>query len=215
MSEARTRLAAARLYLLATTALCRRPLIETVALALEGGVDVVQLREKEIGDRAFLRLARTVCEVARAADVVFLLNDRVAVAQITDCDGVHVGQDDLHAAMVRGLLPEGYLVGVSAHDPEQARAAEAEGADYIGVGPAFATSTKDTGYSFLGPDGAAEIARAVPIPAFAIGGIGTANVTDLVAAGIRRIAVSSAILGAADPVRAASDLAAALGRTDS
>ena len=188
-----------RLYLLATPGLCRRPIVEVVTRAIEGGVDIVQLRVKDIGDGDFLDLSIEVGNAVRRAKAIFLLNDRVAVGLVTACDGVHLGQEDLPLHLARSLLKDDALIGVSTHDPLQARAAAAGGADYIGVGPAFPTGTKDTGYDPKGAREVAEIAACVSIPAFAIGGITLENLPLLHEAGIDRVAVSSAILSAQDP----------------
>lgn len=208
--ENRQRLREARLCLLATTALCGgRPLSETVRLALAGGVDVVQLREKEIEDGAFLALARELAPVVGAAGALFLLNDRVDLALEAGCDGVHVGQGDLPLPEARRRLGPDAILGLSTHTPEEADRAVALGADYVGVGPVFATATKDTGHAPLGPAGAAALVRGLPIPAFAIGGIGPANAAALAAVGLTRFAVSAAILAAPDPAAAARAILAA------
>lgn len=206
MDDLRERLADGRLYLLATTALCRRPLVETVRLAVAGGVDVVQLREKEADDRALLGLAREVADAARAGGALFVVNDRIKVARDAGADGVHLGQGDRSVAEARALLGDRPLVGLSTHDRDQAAAAVDLGADYLGFGPVFATATKATGYTPRGADLAGEVGRTVPRPVFAIGGIDEANLPALVAAGARRIAVSSAICGADDPEAAARAL---------
>ncbi len=200
------RLGRARLYLLATPGLCRRPLVEVVTRAIEGGVDIVQLREKDISDGDFLDLSIEVGNAVRHAKAEFLLNDRVAVGQVTACDGVHLGQEDLPLHLARSLLGDDALIGVSTHNPDQAREAEAGGADYIGVGPAFPTGTKDTGYRPKGPKEIAAIAACVSIPAFAIGGITLENLPLLREAGIDRVAVSSAILSAGDPSEVARQM---------
>jgi thiamine-phosphate pyrophosphorylase len=210
VTDARERLEAARLYLLATTSLCTRPLTETVRAAVAGGVDAVQLREKEMTDREFLPFAEEVGAVVRGTGALFLVNDRVAIARLVSADGVHLGQDDLPVEAARVVLGDEPIVGVSTHDVAQARAAEASAADYVGVGPTFATTTKDTGYTPRGVELAAEVTRAIDPPAFAIGGITEENLPQLVAAGVRRAAVSSAICGADDPGAAAARMKAIL-----
>lgn len=200
----------ARLYLLATTGFCRGPLLETVLRAIEGGVDFVQLREKHLGDGEFLTLSARIRDAVHDAGATFILNDRVAVAQVTACDGVHLGQEDLPLALARPLLGDRLMIGISTHDVDQARSAAEGGADYIGVGPTFRTGTKDTGYEPKGPAEIATIASSVPIPAFAIGGITPENLPQLIAAGVRRVAVSSAILSAKDPCEVAREMKAML-----
>lgn len=198
----------ARLYLLATAKLCGGPLLDTILRAIEGGVDLVQLREKHLGDGEFLALSAELRDAVHDAGAAFILNDRVAVAQVTACDGVHLGQEDLPLPFARPLLGDRLMIGISTHDVEQARRAAVGGADYIGVGPAFRTGTKDTGYEPMGPAGISAIASSVPIPAFAIGGITLENLPQLIAAGVRRVAVSAAILSAEDPGEVAREMKA-------
>jgi thiamine-phosphate pyrophosphorylase len=202
----REQLEGARLYLLATAKLCHAPLLDTVLRAIEGGVDVVQLREKHLSDGEFLEISFGLEEAVRDAGALYLLNDRVAVAQVTGCDGVHLGQEDLPLSIARHLLGDEALIGISTHTPLQAKRAEQGGADYIGVGPSFNTGTKDTGYAPKGPEEIAKIAASVSIPAFAIGGITLENLPELHAAGVNRIAVSSAVLSAEDPQRVAAEM---------
>jgi thiamine-phosphate pyrophosphorylase len=201
----------ARLYLLATTGLCRSPLPGTIREAVHGGVDIVQLREKQLGDAAFLELSNDIGGLVRQGGALFILNDRVAAAQVTACDGVHLGQEDLPLRLARDLLGADALIGISTHSREQAREAERGGADYIGVGPTFPTGTKDTGYAPLGPEEVAAIADSVSIPAFAIGGITPENLPQLRMAGVSRAAVSSALLRAKDPGEVARRMKEILG----
>ena len=204
--DVRTRLDGARLYLLATTALCRRPLEATIRDAIAGGVDVVQLREKGLPDADFLALALRIGDAVRDAGALFLLNDRVEIAASIECDGVHVGQEDAPVPEVRAILGPEKMIGLSTHSHEQASEAVAFDADYVGIGPTFVTRTKDTGYSPRGVELAGDVTHALPIPAFAIGGITVANLPALVAAGVRRIAVSSAVCSVDDPRSAAEQL---------
>jgi thiamine-phosphate pyrophosphorylase len=200
----------ATLYLLATRALCRRPLFETIRLAIEGGVEAVQLREKEATDAEFEDLAGEVGEVVRAAGALFIVNDRVEIAARMPCDGIHVGQEDRPVPEVRRIVGDDARIGLSTHSVEQALEAVALGADYVGIGPTFPTTTKETGYSPRGVALAGEVTTAVPVPAFAIGGINAVNLPALISAGVRRIAVSSAICAAGDPRAAAAELATLL-----
>ena len=134
--------------------------------------------------------------------MLLIINDRPDVAALCGADGVHVGQDDLPVADARRIVGAGRLVGVSTHTLAQARPAAADGADYIGVGPMFATATKDAG-PVAGPQLLRQVAAEVPLPHVAIGGITADNVAQLVAAGARRVAVCSAVIAAADPQAAA------------
>lgn len=168
------------------------------AAALAGGAPCVQLRAKHLPARVLLAEARAIRAKARATGALFIVNDRVDVAVACDADGAHVGQDDLPAARARRLLPPGRILGVSTHTLEQARRAVQDGADYIGVGPVFATATKDTGYPPLGLAGLAAIARAVRVPVVAIGGIGPAEAAQVIRAGAMAAAVISALMTAPD-----------------
>src|SRR6185369_2445045 len=163
---------------------------EAVRAAIAGGVDAVQLREKITPDREVLEIGRSLREATAREGIPFIVNDRPDLAVILGADGVHLGQDDLPVAAARGILGAGRVVGVSTHAPDQARQAQREGADYLGAGPAFPTTTKDAGAP-LGPEGVAAIVRATELPAFAIGGISRQNIGSLAAAGVGRVAVAS------------------------
>lgn len=198
------RLASARLYVVTSAA--HAPLVEEVVrAACDGGVAVVQLRRKgDEGLEAF-RLAERCRAITADAGVLFVVNDRLDVAMAVDADGVHLGQSDLPLAVARRLWP-GRLCGRSTHSLAQALAAVEEGADYIGVGPVFATPTKPgrpaVGLSLLG-----EVATAsLGIPWFAIGGIDAANLPDVLRAGAQRVAVVRAVCDAADVAAAARAL---------
>ena len=195
------------LYLLFTPAACRAEPWATLEAALDGGVDLVQWRSKRADEAAASRCVQ-IC--ARYA-VPVIVNDDVDLAIRIGARGAHVGQSDLPAALARARLgPEPWL-GVSTHDQVEISRAQADGADHIGFGPVFATTTK--GYAAGCPRGALALARArSALPLFAIGGIGPDNVAAVVAAGCRRIAVAAAVLGAADPRRAAAALRRGLGR---
>jgi len=217
------RLESSHLYLLATESICTQDREATVAAALEGGVDIVQLREKGDDSARVLDRARSLRELTARAGALFVINDRPDLALLSQADGVHVGQDDLSIADVRAVVGDELLVGVSTHSTEDARAAVRQGADYIGVGPMFPTTTKDAGPIF-GPDGLAAVLGEVlgesvlgesvlgesVLPAFAIGGIDSRNIEELRAVGGTRVAVSSAILTDPDPRAASATLRAAL-----
>ncbi|HXY37830.1 MAG TPA: thiamine phosphate synthase [Planctomycetaceae bacterium] len=199
-------LADRRLYLLATEALCPQGLGPAVRSALAGGVDVVQLREKEMPERRLLALGRRVREWAREAGALFVVNDRPDLAVASDADGVHVGQDELPVKEARAIVGPHRLVGVSTHTIEQARQAVLDGADYLGIGPVFPSATKSFD-SLAGLELVREVAAEISLPWFAIGGINAENISEVVRAGAQRIAVSNAILGAEDPASAAQTLA--------
>ncbi|MCE9634859.1 MAG: thiamine phosphate synthase [Planctomycetes bacterium] len=214
MTTRRERLAAARLYVLATTAISRGPLLSTVEQALLGGATMIQLREKSMSDAETLDLARRLRVLCDAHGALLIVNDRVEIARDAGADGVHLGQDDRPVADARRILGPQALVGVSTHDAEELRRALADGADHVGVGSVFATSTKGRAVPVSGPAALAPVAAAAEaagVPAFAIGGITPANVAEVAAAGFRRIAVSAGVLAAESPRAAAAALVAALG----
>lgn len=201
------------LYLVADAGYAEgRDLPALVEAAVRGGATVVQLRAKDLPARAFAALAVETARRLAPTGVPLLVNDRVDIALACGAAGVHLGQDDLAVPDARRMLGPGAVIGVSVNTPEEARRAAAEGADYVGAGPAFATSTKDTPLAVLGPDGIARIRRTVGIPVVAIGGITAANAASLAAAGADGVAVVSAILGTPDPEAAAADIARAFGR---
>jgi len=193
-----------RLYLIVTPSLCR-DMAQTVAAAIEGGVDAVQLREKCSDDAQYVRHARELVSVCAGA-VPLLLNDRWDLVESTGADGVHLGQDDASIESVRRALGPDIVLGLSTHDRAEVQAARGRGADYVGLGPMFATGTKRLTRA---PGGAALLASvldATSLPIFPIGGIDIDSLPDLVAVGARRCAVSSAICAAGDPKGAAAIL---------
>jgi thiamine-phosphate pyrophosphorylase len=196
---------AARLCLLFTPSLCRLDPWTTLALALEGGVDLVQWRSKH-RDAAGSERCRALCATA---GVPMIVNDDVALAVALDVAGAHVGQDDMPPLQARARLGQHKILGVSTHDLAQVAAAAAATADYVGFGPCYPTATK--GYRHgLGPAAAGAATRAARVPVFAIGGIDATRARELVAAGCSRLAVATAILHADDPAGAARALRSAL-----
>ena len=168
-----------------------------VRQALSGGVTMVQLREKEQHGDGLIEEAREIREICHSFGVPFLIDDDVELARKVDADGVHVGQEDMEAARARSILGPGKILGVSARTLEQARAAEAAGADYLGVGAVFPTGTKDDAKS-VSLDSLREICGSVKIPVVAIGGIGKKNLLQLSGSGIAGVAVVSAIFAQED-----------------
>ncbi len=207
--NARTRLADARLYVLLTGSQCAAALDWTIQQAAEGGADVFQLREKTLTDRELIDRAARMRKWTRDAGVLFVVNDRPDIAKLVGADGVHLGQDDLPVAAARRIVGPDVLIGVSTHTIEQVRRAVLDGADYLGVGPTFPSNTKSFDH-FPGLDFVREATAETTLPAFALGGIGPGNVAAVVAAGGRRIAVSSAVATADDPQAAAATLKWAL-----
>lgn len=213
--EPSARLRAAKLCLLATASVSRRPLLDAVAAAIAGGVDMVQLREKSAGDPDVLAAARSLRALCERHGALFVVNDRIEVARDAGADGVHLGQDDAAVVAARASLPEGTIVGVSTHDLGELRRALADGADYVGVGAVFATRTKGRDVPVSGPATLAPLAAAAEaagVPAFAIGGITPRNASEVAAAGFSRIAVCAGVLAADDPGAAAAAILSALRR---
>ncbi len=168
---------------------------------LTAGVDVLQLRDKQLPDRELLARARALRKLTSPCHTLFIMNDRVDLAVLAEADGVHVGQEELSVAEVRRILgPEG-LIGVSTHSLDQARQAVLDGADYLGCGPTFPSATKSFG-QFAGVEYLQQVANEIRLPAFAIGGIDAQNVSQVRAAGFHRIAVSHSVVKAADPAAA-------------
>jgi thiamine-phosphate pyrophosphorylase len=164
---------------------------------LEGGVTILQLRVKTMAPREFFELARRVRTETRAHGCKLIVNDRVDIALACDANGVHLGQEDLPLTSGRKLMAE-KMVGISTHDIGQAKEAEQSGADYIGFGPMFGTTTKATGYSARGVEMLRQVRAAVKLPIVAIGGINEQNVRQVWQAGADSAAIISDILGADD-----------------
>ncbi len=180
---------------------------EAVAASiLDGGCAVLQLRAKSLGDRELLALADRLRGLCRRSGVPFVLNDRPDIAVLVEADGVHVGQDDLPPGAVRRVVGERMAIGVSTHDLDQAACAAADGADYIGYGPVFATRSKANPDPVVGLGGLRAVVARVGIPVVAIGGIDEANVASVAATGARYHAVIGALSGAADVAAAARAL---------
>jgi thiamine-phosphate pyrophosphorylase len=207
LRDRRARLQRAALYLVCSTRPGARALDELLAAALEGGVDVVQLRDKQATDEQLLAAAATARRRCDDAGALLILNDRPDLVAAADADGCHVGQDDMDVAAARALAGPQALVGRSTHTP--AEIAAGADADYLGVGPVHATPTKP-GRPAVGLELVRHAAEHAPVPFFAIGGIDAANAGAVAAAGARRIAVVRAIADAADPRAAAAELCATL-----
>jgi thiamine-phosphate pyrophosphorylase len=185
--------------------------VDIATAAARGGAGIVQLRHKTLARGDLLDLARRIRTVTAHAGVLFVVNDHVDIALLSGADGVHLGPDDLSVASARRVAGDRLLIGASASSPEAARAAVADGADYLGSGPAFATPIK-TEKQVIGPRGVVAIAAAVgpEVPVFAIGGIDESNIAQLIAEGLRRVCVIRAVSGAPDPEQAARRLHAML-----
>jgi thiamine-phosphate pyrophosphorylase len=178
--------------------------VGVAAALLEGGADLLQLRAKGRDTMTIRRVAETLIPLCRAAGVAFILNDFPALALELGADGVHIGQDDGSLAAARAIIGPGKIIGRSTHSLEQARAALAEGFDYIGYGPLFPTPTKQ-GRPGIGMENIRTMEAEVGsrIPAFCIGGIKRTNLAEVLAAGARRVVIVSDLL-TSDDVRAAT-----------
>lgn len=178
-------------------------LVRKGELLLEGGAKVLQLRVKRTGAREALAVARRLSALCRSAGAVCLIDDRVDWAMMANAHGVHLGDDDLPPAEARALLGPERIVGVTVRGAEAARQAAGAGADYVGLGPVFATATKQVDAAVLGVETLAAAVRACPLPVVAISGISLANIDTVAAAGAHGAAVISDLLNAADiPARA-------------
>ena len=175
----------------------KQSLCEQVEAALRGGVTCVQLREKALDGEAFLAEAKEISALCRRYGVPFFVNDNVDIAIACGADGVHVGQEDMAAAQVRRRVGDGMMIGVSVHSVEEALEAVRNGADCLGVGAMFSTSTKADA-SVLPREVLRDICNAVDVPVVAIGGIGKGNLMQLAGTGVDGVALVSAIFGAAD-----------------
>lgn len=180
--------------------------IELAGMALDGGARMVQLRRKNASGRELFEWSVRIQELCRRRDAIFIVNDRVDIALAIRADGVHVGQDDLPASLVRSLLGPDSIIGVSVSNVAEAEKARLDGADYIGVGHIFPTVSKEKTTLPLGTSPIREIGKAAGVPMIAIGGIDAGNVQDVMTAGVSGIAVISAVSGAPDPVAAAREL---------
>jgi thiamine-phosphate pyrophosphorylase len=184
--------------------------LAAVAAAVAAGAPVVQVRAKHCTDRVLYEFAGQVVDICRPAGATCLVNDRVDVALAVGAAGTHLGADDLPVAAARRVAGPGHLIGGTARDPELARRLVAEGADYLGVGPAYPTTTKTGLPDALGPARIGAVAAAVAVPVIAIGGITAERVPELLAAGAAGVAVVGPVSGAADPAAATRQLLRAL-----
>lgn len=176
--------------------------LNAVASALKGGVQLVQLREKSASASRIIELGKKIRELCSIYGALFIINDRIDIAQILEADGVHLGQDDIEIQHAREILGTNFIIGISTHKPEQALKAQEQGADYIGVGPVFETPTKQ-GRKAVGLDYIKWASENINIPFFAIGGIDLVNVDEVTASGAKRVAVVRAIINSVSPEESA------------
>lgn len=180
--------------------------LSQVEAAIKGGATFVQVREKHLDAREFLTEARWIVELCHRHGVRCVINDNIDIALLSGADGVHVGQDDMACAKARVMLGDRRIIGVSAHNVDEAVAAEKAGADYLGSGAAFPTGTKDVSGQYVTPDEYAAITSAVNIPVVAIGGITRGNISQLNGRGLAGVAVVSALFAQPDVECAAREM---------
>jgi thiamine-phosphate pyrophosphorylase len=176
-----------------------RSVIEVVQAALAGGARAVQLRNKGDTARELRAAGERLAPLVKQASGLFFVNDRLDVALTLEADGVHVGSEDLPVAAVRATAPKGFLIGRSADDPEIARQAVADGADYIGCGTVFTTATKQDAGEVIGVEGLLRVVETVPVPVVGIGGITVERAREVVRSGAAGVAVVSSVMSASDP----------------
>ena len=182
------------LYVVTDTAVSGKSHIEVAELAYTGGADVVQLRDKEMCAADMLVVARKMAEIAKSHKKLFIVNDRVDVALVSGADGVHIGQSDLPCKAVREIVPDDFIIGVSARTVTEAVTAERDGADYVVLSPIFPTETKKDAGEGAGLEVLVKMKRALGIPVLAIGGINVDNAPKIIENGADGIAVVSAVL---------------------
>lgn len=185
-----------------------RPLAEVAAEAIAGGATLLQLRDKEATSRTLLAKAEAILARARPAGVPLIVNDRVDIAWAAGADGVHLGPDDLPPRQARALLGPERLIGVSAGTVEEAQAAAAEGADYLGTGAVYGTQSKADAGAAVGPARLTAVKAAAGLPVVAIGGVHVENAAEAIAHGADGVAVITAVVGRPDIVAAARQLRA-------
>ncbi|HSJ32534.1 MAG TPA: thiamine phosphate synthase [Longimicrobiales bacterium] len=176
-----------------------RSVVDIVRAALAAGAPAIQVRDKDATARELAELTRKLLPLAKAADALLFVNDRLDVALATGADGVHLGPDDIPLSAARRIAPAPFIIGCSTDDPVRARELERDGASYIGCGAVFGTVTKDTGGERIGIDRLNEVARAVSIPVVAIGGVSPDTIDQVVGSEASGAAVVGAVMAASDP----------------
>ncbi|MDF9762694.1 MULTISPECIES: thiamine phosphate synthase [Peribacillus] len=192
------------LYLVTEESIAIEELTKIIAESVSGGVSIVQLREKNNSSLSFYKKASELKQLLSELSIPLIINDRVDIALAVEADGIHIGQDDLPLPVIKQMVPDDMIVGVSVSTLEEALEAEQNGADYIGVGSVFPTKTKQDA-TLMAIEDLEEICRSVSIPAVAIGGITADNISSLSDSGLSGTAVVSAIMNADSP-KIASEL---------
>lgn len=200
--ESQSRFVSAQLYVLVDAAEDEATFVRKARATIDGGADVLQLRDKAVGDRQLLERASLLRELT-SERALMIVNDRADLALACGADGLHVGQEELPARTARRLIGPAMLLGVSTHDLGQLETAVADGASYVGCGPTFPSTTKDFD-AFPGVEFAKQATESTALPCFAIGGVTLERLDELLEAGVRRVAVSAAVWQADDPAAAAA-----------
>ena len=184
--------------------------VELAQMAIRGGADTIQFRQKSGSTREMIQVARDLKRVCAESGVTFMVNDRVDVAIASEADGVHLGQDDFPIPLARELLGKGCLIGGSAATLEEARKCLSDGADYVGFGPVYPTTSKDDAGPVSGISILRSVVETIPLPIIAIGGVVAENTVEVMEAGAQGIAVISAVCCQEDPEQATKALHRAL-----
>lgn len=199
------------LYLVLDRVLCADTgMVETARLAACAGATIVQLRDKQASSADMIATGKALKEALRGTGALLIVNDDVEAAIAIGADGVHVGQSDMAAGLVREKIGPDMILGVSVETEDLARKIDAAVVDYVGAGPVFATATKGDHEAPVGFDGLARIVAAAPVPAVAIGGLKARHITDVLRSGARGVAVVSAICGQPDPALATREITRAI-----
>lgn len=194
------------LYLVTDRGLSKLPFYEMIEKAVEGGVTVVQLREKSLSTREFIEEAIEVKKILEGRGIPLIINDRVDITIAVEADGVHLGNEDMPVELARKILGKKFIIGASAGSVEEAIEKERMGADYIAVSPVFPTPTKPDAGQPLGLDGVREMKKFIKVPLIGIGGINRENVVEVIKSGADGVAVVSAIVSSVDPEKSAREL---------
>lgn len=184
--------------------------IELTRLAIAGGADTIQFRQKSGSTREMIEIARQMKRLCKDAGVTFIVNDRIDVAIAAEADGVHLGQDDFPIPMAREMLGESRIIGGSAATMDEARVCLSEGAEYVGFGPVYPTTSKEDAGPVSGIDILKQVVEAIPLPIIAIGSVSAENIPQVMDAGAHGIAVISAVCCQEDPEQATRALYQAL-----
>jgi thiamine-phosphate pyrophosphorylase len=189
-----------------------RDILSLVKRAVDGGATLIQLRGKIWSTREFLEFGIKIRKMLEVKNVPLIINDKVDIALACGAAGVHLGQEDLPLRLARKILGNKRIIGISVNTPDEAEAAENEGADYLGAGPVFPTSSKNNLGPLLGLEGIRRIRAKVKIPILAIGGIKASNAAKVISAGVDGVAVISAIAASPSPNKAATEIIESIGK---